>query len=71
MIKSRIIINIHDNTPQEIAVERVLSVIKGGRVSKNNALYCYGSIFSDGVHVFVNDYRKADVFSVYTKKNEL
>lgn len=67
----KIRITIEDGIDPTTALERVKEVIHGGRVSKNETLYCYVTVFNDGIVVSVSDYRKSDCFRIYkTKKNE-
>lgn len=65
--KRKITIDIRDNIDELTAVERVRDVISKGRISKNNTLYCYETVWEDGVCVHVRDYRKSDCFVVYKK----
>jgi hypothetical protein len=67
---SKIHIDIRDGIPQELAVEKVLKVIKQGRISKDDTIYCHLTVFEDGIHVAVNDYRKSDCFIVYKSKRK-
>jgi len=60
----KIIIDVRDDIPYEVAMERVMHVIKQGRVSKNGKLFCYGTTCSDGIKVYTRDYRKNDCFVV-------
>jgi hypothetical protein len=64
----KIHIDIRDDIKPEIALERVKQVIKGGRVSKNNTMYCFMSIFGDNITVVTREYRKSDCFVVYKYK---
>jgi len=68
---SRIIIDIRDDIDPEVALRRIAHVIAGGRISKNNTLYCYGTTWEDGICVHTRDYRKNDCFVVYTSKKKL
>lgn len=64
---NKIHIDIRDDIPQEIALEHVLKVIKQGRISKDGKLYCYLTVFENGINVATNDYRKSDCFVVYKR----
>jgi hypothetical protein len=61
----KIIIDIRDGVDEVTAMERVLHVIREGRISKNETLYCYHTAWHDNIHVSVRDYRKNDCFVVY------
>jgi hypothetical protein len=65
----KIHIDIRDGIEPQVAVEKVLCVIKNGRISKNNTLFCYLSVFPDNIAVTVNDNRKSDCFVVSKKIN--
>jgi len=64
---SKIIIDIRNDIDPEVALGRVKAVVEGGRVSKNNTLYCYSTVWSDDIVVAVRDHRKNDCFLVYKK----
>jgi len=64
----KIIIDIRDGVDEVTAMERVLHVIKGGRISNNGKLFCYHTAWQDNIHVSVRDYRKNDCFVVYKRK---
>lgn len=66
----KIHIEIRDDIDPEVALTRVTKVVSGGRVSKNNTLYCYGTTWEDGICVHVRDYRKSDCFVVYKSKRK-
>lgn len=68
MKNNKIHIDIRDDIEHCVAVERMLKVMQGGRVSKDNTEYCWSSAFSDGIVVAVRDYRKSDCFVVYKDK---
>jgi hypothetical protein len=65
----KIHIDIRDDINPEDAVRRVAHVISEGRISKNNTMYYFLTIWKDGVAVFTNEYRKSDCFVVWKKKN--
>ena len=69
-MKRKIIITVDCDLTDEQAIDRVHTVIKGGRVTsgKYGPHYCGATKFSDGVMVCVNMKRKiggADSFVVY------
>jgi len=64
----KIHIDIRDDIPPEVALDKVTQVVKGGRISKYNTLYCYLTVFPDSIAVAVNEYRKSDCFVVYKSK---
>lgn len=64
----KIIIDVRDNIDYDLAMQRVSKVISGGRISMDNTLYCYHTIWEDGIRVHVRDYRKNDCFIVYKSK---
>jgi hypothetical protein len=65
---SKIHITIEDGIEPEVALDHVRSVVKHGRVSKNDTMYCYATLFPDGTAVHTRDYRKSDCFVVYKDK---
>ena len=74
--KSRIIINIDESFPYEdyVAVQRVVDVMKEGKISKakDNKQYCYLTVYYDDIVVSaLPKYKtKADSFWVYKQKNK-
>ena len=74
--KSRIIINIDESFPYEdyVAVQRVVDVMKEGKVSKtkDNKQYCYVTVYYDDVvvHAIPKYKTKADSFWVYKQKTK-
>jgi hypothetical protein len=66
----KIHIDVRDDIDPEDAVRRVAIVISGGRVSKNNTMYCGLTSWKDGVMVSINEYRKSDCFVVWKDKNK-
>jgi hypothetical protein len=66
----RIHIDIRDNIDPEDAVRRVAQVISGGKISKNNTMYCFLTTWKDGIAVATNEYRKSDCFVVWKNKNQ-
>lgn len=66
----KIHIDIRDNINEETALNRVMQVIKLGRISKDNTMYCYMTAFNDGINVSTNDYRKSDCFIVWKNKDK-
>jgi hypothetical protein len=64
----KIIIDVRDNIDYDIAMQRVSEVISGGKISRDNTLYCYHTRWEDGICVHVRDYRKNDCFVVYKSK---
>ena len=68
----RIIINIRD-LPDQHALERVLAIVKEGKISGNGKSYCYHSRFKDNVHVSTREPRKnstTTTFYVYEEYNQ-
>ena len=74
--KSRIIINIDESFPYEdyVAVQRVVDVMKEGKISKakDNKQYCYLTVYYDDIVVSaLPKYKtKADSFWVYKQKSK-
>ncbi len=69
------IIDIRNDIRHEMAIALLLEVIKMGRISKNNTLYCYATRFQTSlgtVVVATRKYRKSDCFVIYKegKDNE-
>ena len=64
-MSKKIYITIEDGIDDVTAIESVLKVVRKGRISKNGKLYCYLTLFSNGLAVNTRDYRKHDCFSVY------
>jgi len=61
---SKIIIQ-NDSTRSDIqALQYVISVIRGGRVSDHGKSYCFASTFVDGVVVYALRNYKSDKFVV-------
>jgi len=67
---NKIHITIKDGVSDEEALSKVLAVVKQGRISKDNKLYCYLTAFPDGIDIAVSDYRKSDCFTVYRSKRK-
>jgi hypothetical protein len=63
-MSEKIHITIEDGIEPAVALDHVRSVVKHGRISKYNTLYCYLTLFPDGTMVQTNDYRKSDCFVV-------
>lgn len=51
----QILIKFPDDITDEQAMAYVSTVIKQGKISKNNTKYCYVTVFSDGMRVSAND----------------
>jgi hypothetical protein len=67
----KIHIDIKDDIDPVIALDKVTQVIQQGRVSKNNTLYCYLTVFEpEKIAVVTRDYRKSDCFVVYKTKRK-
>jgi hypothetical protein len=66
----KIHITIEDGIEPSVALDHVRDVVKHGRISKNNTMYCYGTLFPDGTVVYTNDYRKSDCFRVRKDKRK-
>jgi len=68
----KIHIDIRDDIDAVTATKLVHDVILNGRVSRNNTMYCYLTVFHTtyygDVHVVTRDYRKSDCFVVYKAK---
>lgn len=71
----RVIINIEDNIPTELAVGRVYNIIREGRISEanNKKHYCWGTKYADGIMVGVKPKygTDSDIFIVYRESNNL
>lgn len=70
MSEKKIHITVCDDIPLDRAVGYVQSVIKRGRISKNNTMFCYLTLIHDKetnqrIAVQAVDYRKSDCFKVY------
>ncbi|SFG56122.1 hypothetical protein SAMN05216383_12047 [Prevotella sp. KH2C16] len=64
-------IDIRNDIPHEIAITCLLEVIKMGRISNNNTLYCYDTRFHTScgtVVVATREYRKSDCFVIYKEE---
>lgn len=61
---SKIHITIEDDIEPAVALDHVRSVVKHGRISKNDTMYCYLTLFPDGTMVQTREYRKSDCFRV-------
>ena len=48
---SKIHITIEDGIEPVVALDHVRSVVKHGRISKNDTMYCYLTLFPDGTMV--------------------
>ena len=73
-MERKIHITVCDDIPLERAVEHVRQVIKHGRISKNDTMFCYLTLIHDKetdqrVCVQTIDYRKSDCFKVYLNKH--
>jgi hypothetical protein len=55
---SKFIIEIRDNIGDYEALEAVMSVITSGRISKNDTMYCYHTVFNNSIHVSFIEKRK-------------
>ena len=66
----KIHIDIRDDISTVDALDAVSRVISKGRVSKNNTMYCFLTIFSNRIAVSTNEYRKSDCFTVWKYKNQ-
>ena len=64
----KIYIDIRDDIAPEDAIRRVAHVIEGGRVSKNNSMYCFLTTWKDGIAVSTREYRKNDCFVIWKHK---
>jgi hypothetical protein len=60
----KITININNDITDEEALEYVLEVIKGGRISKEGKSYCHCTLFNKKIVVLANK-RKNDIFTIY------
>lgn len=61
---SRIIIDNQADLPDVTALQYVITVIRGGRVSDDGQCYCYASTFLDGVVVYASRNKASDRFVV-------
>lgn len=74
MSEKKIHITVYDDIPLERAVDYVHDVVRRGRISKDNTMYCYLTLIHDkktNQHVCVHtiDNRKSDCFRVYLNKH--
>lgn len=74
MSEKKIHITVYDDIPLDKAVGYVQKVIKEGRVSKHDTLFCYLTLIHDketNQHISVQtmDYRKSDCFRIYLDKH--
>jgi hypothetical protein len=63
----KINITINNDITDEEALEYVLEVIKGGRVSNEGKSYCVCTLFNKKIAVLANK-RKNDIFTIYDHK---
>lgn len=68
-MSKKIYIHIWDDTPENVALERVTEVVKCGKISKNNTMYCFLTHYHDDICVQSVEYRKNLVFRVFKHKN--
>ena len=69
----KIHLDIRDDIPLAVALQCVLEVVKGGRVSDDGESYCYATHFNTSagwVWVITRTYRKSDCFLVVKHKDE-
>lgn len=64
---SDIIIHKSDDISDYDALSHVQTVIRGGRVSKNQTSYAYVTFFKDDIVVYA-DRKKSDIFTVMREK---
>ena len=64
----QILIKFPDDMTDEQAMQYVGTVIKQGKISKNNTLYCYVTHFADETCVSVNDRAKWPTFRIWKRK---
>lgn len=65
---SRIIINNKTDIPDEIALKKILSVIREGKVSNNGKQYCYVVSFLDGTFVSSGLLKEGHVFTLWQEE---
>lgn len=65
----QILIKFPDDMTDEQAMQYVGTVIKQGKISKNNTLYCYVTEFQDRTCVSANDRSKWPTFRIWKRKN--
>jgi hypothetical protein len=73
IMEKKIHITVYDDIPLERAVGYVRDVVKHGRISKDDTMFCYLTLIHDRetnqrVCVQTMDYRKSDCFKVYLDK---
>lgn len=73
-MERKIHITVYDDIPLERAVKYVHDVVRQGRISKNDTMFCYLTLLHDPnthqrVCVQTVDYRKSDCFRVYLDKH--
>lgn len=66
----QILIKFPDDMSDMDALNYVRNVVKMGKVSKNNTLYCYWTQFVDNTCVSVNDRAKHPTFRIWRRKGE-
>lgn len=64
---NKIIININNDITDEEALEYVLEIVKGGRVSQEGKSYCVCTLFNEETMVLAEK-RKNDTFTIYDHK---
>lgn len=66
----QILIKFPDDMSDDDAMVYVHTVIRQGKISKNNTLYCYVTAFPDKTCVSANDRSKWPTFRIWRRKGE-
>lgn len=66
----QLLIKFPDDMSDIDALNYVRTVVKMGKVSKNNTLYCYCTQFADNTCVSINDRAKWPTFRIWRRKRE-
>ena len=68
---SKFLIDIRDDIGDYEAVSALLDVMAGGRISKNDTMYCYHTEMHNGIHVSAMEkkkYAKSERFIIHLNK---
>lgn len=66
----QILIKFPDDMSDEAAMDYVHTVVRQGKISKNNTLYCYVTVFADNTAVSINERAKHPTFRIWRRKGE-
>lgn len=66
----QILIKFPDDMLDMDAMEYAHTVVRQGKNSKNNTLYCYVTVFADNTAVSINERAKHPTFRIWRRKGE-